>query len=80
MGGTKCNLENDRDVQMMLMSQSVANVDFTEIELVDTSNTDLAIQQKQSMDVMDLDDLISNFNPVLVGNANVDQLVSITDS
>lgn len=80
MGGTKCNLENDRDVQMMLMSQSVANADFTEIELVDTSNTDLAIQQKQSMDVMDLDDLISNFNPVIVGNANVDQLVSITDS
>lgn len=80
MSGTKCNLENDRDVQMMLMSQSVANADFTEIELVDTSNTDLAIQQKQSMDVMDLDDLISNFNPVIVGNANVDQLVSITDS
>lgn len=80
MGGTKCNLENDRDVQMMLMSQSVANADFTEIELVDTSNTDLAIRKKQSMDVMDLDDLISNFNPVLVGNANVDQLVSITDS
>ena len=43
------------------------------------SNTEPAIQQKQSVDVMELDGPISDFNPVLVGDEVVEQIVSITD-
>ena len=61
------------------MSQSVAKVDFIEIELVDTSKAVALSRQDKTVDVMESSDPISDFDPLLVGTRSLARVDGIRE-
>lgn len=64
---------------MMFISQRITKSHFVDIELFNTSNNNRQIKHVEGGAVIEQDDTINNYDPVIFGKPESEQVVSLTD-